>query len=122
RSGRACRTWPHPAPQTRGNPGVFRPRRCFQWARRSHQRPPRTFARHRPGIPQLHQLRTALPHPLRTTRRTHQRTLKPEEPDILAFMDENGNEPRLRLRDLITTYTEYQLERSEDVAAHSLLM
>jgi len=42
--------------------------------------------------------------------------------DILAFMDENGNEPRLRLRDLITTYTEYQLERSEDVAAHSLLM
>src|SRR5699024_8562789 len=49
-------------------------------ARRSDQRPPRTPARHRPGLPEPDPLHLAVPDPLRPTPRTHQRTLKPGEP------------------------------------------
>src|SRR5690625_791030 len=58
--------------------------------RRSSQRQGGTPTQQRPGFPKLRPLRPALPHPLRTTRRKNQRTLKTEQPDYWKRSSRSG--------------------------------
>src|SRR5699024_11169321 len=70
---------PQPMETTARDPRLLR-HQPVERARRSDQWTPRAPALHRPGLPESDPLHLAVPDPFRPAPRTHQRTLKPEEP------------------------------------------
>src|SRR5699024_8537449 len=82
RPARARPARPQPMETTARDPRLLR-HQPVERARRSDQRTPRTPPRHRPGLPEPDPLHLAVPDPLRPASRTHQRTLKPEEPELV---------------------------------------
>src|SRR5699024_516416 len=85
RPARARPARPQPMETTARDPRLLR-HQPVERARRSDQWTPRAPARHRPGLPESDPLHLAVPDPFRPAPRTHQRTLKPEEPLISAAL------------------------------------
>src|SRR5699024_7366355 len=79
RPARARPARPQPMETTARDPRLLR-HQPVERARRRDQWTPRAPARHRPGLPESDPLHLAVPDPFRPAPRTHQRTLKPEEP------------------------------------------